>query len=165
MKRQKGFTLVELLVTLGLAGIIISTVMSFFIANIKNYQTINTTAELQYQSQYIVNYITNKFLEANNIISVNDNVDESGKKDISTVTFKIGSEVLKFKVDADKKIIYVDKDSNNIELGSNVLNLSMSPIPDGKFTDANGLEIELILKDGKQQYIANQTVFMRNHQR
>lgn len=162
MRQQKGFTLVELLVTLGLAGIIISTVMSFFIANIKNYQAINTSAELQYQSQYIINYMTNKLLEANDIISVNGNVDESGKKDISDITFKIGSDVLKFQVDASDKIIFVDKNSNSIELGDNVLSLCMTPILDGKFTDANGLEIELILKDGKQQYTASQTVFMRN---
>lgn len=162
MRQQKGFTLVELLVTLGLAGIIISTVMSFFIANIKNYKAINTSAELQYQSQYIINYMTNKFLEANNIISVNSNVDESGKKDISDITFKLESDVLKFQVDASDKIIFVDKNSNSIELGNNVLSLCMTPIPDGKFTDANGLEIELILKDGKQEYKANQTVFMRN---
>jgi len=163
MKRQKGFTLVELLVTLGLAGIIISLVMSFFIANIKSYQTINTNAELQYQSQYIINYMTNKLLEANGIKSVNGDKEESGTQVINDITYFHGSEQLKFKVDSNKKIIFFDS-TNNIELGSNVFSLKMSPIPNDKqFAEASGLEIELILEDGKHQYTATQTVFMRNH--
>lgn len=162
-KNNNGFTLVELLVTLGLAGIIISIVMSFFISNIKSYQMINTQSELQYQSQFIVNYMTNKFLEANDIISVNGDVDESGTKDISIIAFKLGSDILKFEVDINKKIIFVDKNSNRTELGSNVSNLIMTPIPNGKFSDASGLEIKLILEDSKQKYTATQTVYMRNH--
>lgn len=162
-KNNDGFTLVELLVTLGLAGIIISIVMSFFISNLKSYQMINTQSELQYQSQYIVNYMTNKFLEASEITSVNGDSDESGTKDISIIAFKLGSDILKFEVDINKKIIFVDKNSNRAELGSNVSNLIMTPIPNGKFSDASGLEIELILEDGKQKYTATQTVYMRNH--
>lgn len=165
MRQQKGFTLVELLVTLGLAGIIISLVMSFFIANFKSYKTINTESELQYQSQYIINYMTNKILEANKVISVNGDIDASGPiTDISDISFKHGTDTLKFEVDINKKIIFVDKDpSNRIELGSNA-KLNVTPIPNDKlFAEAYGLEIELVLNDGGQKYTAKQTVYMRNH--
>jgi len=165
MRHQKGFTLVELLVTLGLAGIIMSLVMSFFIMNIKNYEAINIQSELQYQSQYIINFMTNKILEAEKINTVNYNPDESGEKtDIEEISFNHGLDVFAFVINGDKDMKFVESSSvptTETDLGKNV-KLNVKPIPNGDFKDANGLEIELILKKGKQEFPIKQTVYMRN---
>jgi len=42
MKNKRGFTLIELIVILGLATIVIGVVMSFFIANYRSYNRLNS---------------------------------------------------------------------------------------------------------------------------
>lgn len=160
MKNKKGFTLVELLITLGLAGIVVSVVMSFFITNIKSYETISTESELQYQSQYIINFMTNKILEANNVKSVNGDSDMSGETLINNIIFEHGTEEFNFEVN-DRKLNYIIG-LDVSEIGKYIESLIIEPIPEGKFKEANGLKIELILKEGRREYSAKQTVYMRN---
>lgn len=164
MKNKKGFTLIELIVILALAGIVIVGVMSFFIANYRSYDRINTESELQYQSQYIINYMTNKILEANKIKSVNGSEDESGETNVNNIVFEHGADEFKFEIDGNNKIIFTDINGNAKELSGNETELIMTPIPAGKFTDAYGLKFTLVIENSnkKQNYSAEQTVYMRN---
>jgi len=142
MKNKRGFTLIELLVVLGLAGIVITVVMSFFIANYKNYETINTESELQYQSQYMINFMTNKILEATeyegNVLGKETFKYENG----SSLTFAV----------VDNELIYNDSVDS---IGNYVENLKIEK-------DDDEIIITLLLKKGKQSITAEQTVFMRN---
>lgn len=167
MKHQKGFTLIELLVTLGLAGIIISIVMSFFIANLKSYETINVESELQYQSQYIINYMTNKILESKAIVLVNiDDLDKTVETDISNISFQYGNanQCHNFKVNSNNEILYKNgakDDPVDQVFGNYVVNLMITPISD-PFKDTKSIEIYLKLKNGSKSYEARQIIHMRN---
>lgn len=126
MGHQKGFTLIELIVTLGLAGIIISIVFSFFIMNIKSYETINTQSERQYQSQSAINFMTNKILEAEKFTKDETDVDNTVYKfehSTNNFSFKLDGEVLKFykEVGGTTQTINVVSyvDTFKIETGSN----------------------------------------------
>jgi prepilin-type N-terminal cleavage/methylation domain-containing protein len=168
---KKGFTLVELLVTLGLVGIIISVVMSFFIANIKNYKSINNDAELQYQSQYILNFMTNKILQAKNIDSVLDFngidvIDSEVEKQISEITFLgVSDAQFKFEISGDT-ITYSDSTSSNT-LGSNVEGVWITPITtnstDIEFGTTKSIKIRLKLSIDNRSYEAQQKIYMRNN--
>lgn len=170
MKDKRGFTLIELIVVLGLAGIVISVVMSFFIANYKSYETINTDTELQYQSQYIINFMTNKILEANEIVSVNKNSDINltTEKEISFISFQYGqddTECYNFKVEDNR--IYFGDDVVNGDASSQIggsfdkLKLIILPI-DASFKDTNSIKIKLELKNRNKIYHAEQIIYMRN---
>jgi len=151
MKDKRGFTLIELLVVLGLAGIVISVVMSFFIANYKNYERINNESELQYQSQYMINYMTNKILEAENF-------------DDATNTFNYDkSDWFKFSVDNITRELKYETSNPAVAIGSYLA-------VDGVTITSDGPEvtIELVLDKEKDDdpiddYPAKQTVKMRNY--
>lgn len=171
MKGKRGFTLVELLVTLGLAGIVITVVMSFFISNLKNYETINTESELQYQSQYIINYLTNKILESKKIVSVNKNsdyLDNLSEENIEYISFQYGdddTECYNFKVENDEISFgkgEVDG-AADAAFGSYVEELKMTPL-DGSFEDTTSVKIYLKLRKNvnSDPYEAEQIVYMRN---
>lgn len=173
MRQQRGFTLVELLVALGLASIIISLVMSFLIANVRSYKAINNETELQYQSQYILNFMTNKILEASSIECVRDNnninlKDSQIEEQISEISFlRENNTKYSFKV-SDDEIIYIDGSTNNV-LGSNVEGMWISPISINasapNFTTAKSIKIRLKLSKGNRSYEAKQTVYMRNNKK
>ncbi|HCS10014.1 MAG TPA: hypothetical protein DIV40_01030 [Clostridiales bacterium] len=157
MKNKNGFTLIELIIILALASIVALGVMSFLITNYRSYNVINTESELQYQSQYIINYITDKILEAN-------------KFEGNTFYYNDDSEVA-FTFDADEtrndyknKIEYShideDGDETKIPLGDYVvgLDIGISEVTESEVT------IELTLqKDKSEPYTATQTVYLRNY--
>lgn len=172
MKNTKGFTLIELIVVLGLSGIVISVVMSFFIANYKSYETINTDTELQYQSQYIINFMTNKILEANQIVSVNKNsdIDLKTEKEINFISFQYGKDTTKcynFKVE-NNQLYYGDDDidgaaSSAIGGSFDELKLKITPLDnDTSFKYTNSIKIALKLKKRNNEYNAEQIIYMRN---
>jgi len=171
MKGKRGFTLIELLVVLGLAGIVISVVMSFFIANYKNYERINNESELQYQSQFMINYMTNKILGSKKIVSVNkdsDYLDNSSEENIEYISFQYGSDDSKchnFKVE-NHEISYgndvVDGAADSV-FGSYVDELKITPLDDD-FEKAKSIKIHLKLRKNANSdpYEAEQIVYMRN---
>lgn len=149
MKDERGFTLIELMVVLGLAGIVISVVMSFFIANYKSYQTINTESEVQYQSQYIINFMTNKILEAESYEGKTGNKYEFKYPDGKIASFEFD--------EPNKSIKYTVDTEPSVDIGKYVLYLDI------KDEELNDPKIEIILTlHGKEDYVAKQIVYMRN---
>jgi len=147
MKDKRGFTLVELIVILGLAAIVISVVMSFFIANYKSYKRINTEAELQYQSQFIINFMTEKILEATEFEY------EAGKY---VFVYGGGTRKLTFELE-DDKIRYQYDENPPQYIGNYVSGLNIDNV-DG---DTRRVIIELTLYN-QDYYKAEQIVYMRN---
>ncbi len=152
MKNNKGFTLIELVVVLGLAGIVMSVVMSFFITNYKSYETINTESEVQYQSQYIINFMTNKILAAESFEG------KTGNKFI----FKYAGEITAtFELDEENnKIKYTYDNELPVDIGKHVKRL----IIEQNGVNISEVKITLILEKGNDEegYKAEQVVYMRN---
>lgn len=152
MKDKRGFTLIELIVILALAGIVIAVVMSFFIANYRSYQTINTESELQYQSQYIINFMTNKILEAEKFIG--EEADEyvfivGGKKMIFAESDKIA--------ESERYVRYKLGDDPFEQIGNYVDKLEIVP------ESSNGVKIILKMKkDKSNRETDEQIIYMRN---
>lgn len=149
MKDKRGFTLIELIVILALAGIILSVVMSFFIANVKSYNRLNTESELQYQSQYMINYMTNKILEAKNFNNATKVFNEDEEDDWFS-----------FSIDGNHELYY-NTESGTTRIGSYVNSLVIN-------ADRDEVTITLILNkdnagDDTKNYPAHQTVKMRNY--
>ncbi len=160
MKNKNGFTLIELIVILALASIVMLGVMSFLITNYRSYNVINTESELQYQSQYIINYITERILEANkfeaNTFYYNDD---------SEVTFTFDADETRDEYKNRIEYRHIDGEGNEITkipLGNYVIGLD---IDISEVTESE-VVIELTLqKDRSEPYTAKQTVFLRNYKK
>lgn len=172
MKNQKGFTLIELLITLGLTGIIISIVMSFLIFNLKSYETISDDSELQFQTQYILNFMTNKILECKNIELVKENtvshLKKTSEQNVTRISFRYVNDFSKcynFVVMNDK-IRYGNSKSTDLpndELGIYIKNLYVTPLNGKSFEEAYVINLRIVLEKKNQRYEAEQTVYMRNY--
>lgn len=173
MKKQKGFTLAELLVSIGLFSIIFSLIMSIFIANFKNYKSIKNDTELQFQAQYILNFMSDKIIESKYIELAKYNMISQLKKtneqEITKISFRYGDDSTKcynFEI-INNKIFYGDGPvvtSANVELGDYVCQMFACPIPEGTvFDSADAIKIKIKLRKDSQNYEAEQIMYMRNN--
>ena len=172
IKNKKGFTLIELLVVLGLSAAIVSLVMKFFMVNINNYETISNDTELQFQSQYILNFMSNKIMESSKIEGIKENavihIDHIGEQKITKVSFRYGTffmECYNFEF-RNSKIMYgknAPEESANTELGVYIKEIRMEPVPEtSTFKNAKAVKIKIVLLKGNELYEACQTANMRN---
>ncbi len=172
LKSKNGFTLIEILIVIGLSAIIISLVMSFFMINIKNYEAISIETELQFQSQYILNYMSNKILQSSYIELIRENtvshMNHIGKQRITKISFRYGDsskECYNFEVRNDKIFYGNDYSTStaNIELGTYINELYVEPFPETAiFKNVKAIKIKLILQRHSKFLEAEQVVFMRN---
>ncbi|MEG1404824.1 MAG: type II secretion system protein [Oscillospiraceae bacterium] len=68
-KNSKGFTLVELMVSLLIFAIIVAAVAGFMVASTKSFGSVNDALNLQMQSQLAANHITEYIIDSNAGIS------------------------------------------------------------------------------------------------
>ncbi len=172
MKKHNGFTLVELLISIGLSSLTISLIMSFMLINYRSFKYINDEAELQFQSQYILNFMSDKIMKSKNIEQIRNGVysylKKSDKQKVSKISFcyeSYSAQCYSFEI-RNYKIFYGDglsSNNANIELGSYVKEMYLCPIPEGTmFENARAVKIILILNKGNQNYQSEMTVAMRN---
>ncbi len=181
---NKGFTLVELLVVLALSGLIITSVFSFFITNIKSFNRADDQIELQQQGQLIMGFIEPIIMESEGIHSVRDLAgvdikDSINKVSINKIAFdyspKGEADVYVFKLTGDGKgtnnLNYGVFDSSlyenqnpSVQVANYIDKIEAEPVPYGeKFSKANGVVVSLYLKkDGQTVQFVNQFSF-RNY--
>ncbi len=144
MKNKRGFTLIELIVILGLATIVIGVVMSFFIANYRSYNRLNTESELQYQSQYIINFMTDKILEATEYNETEKIFIRDGKE----ITFRV----------VGGRLVFKDGTEPEITIGASIAGFDISK----SIENPREVLITLELAKDEQEVKAIQTIYMRN---
>jgi len=173
MKEKNGFTLLELLVSIGLFSTIFTLIMSVFIVNFKNYKTIKNETELQFQSQYILTFMSNKIAECKYIELIKENttshLKKSNEQRINRISFRYGSSTSQCYIfeNRNNEISYGKGYATNrakVELGNYVSEMYACPIPEGIiFESAKAIRIRLVLLKDNNSYQAEQTIFMRNN--
>lgn len=169
INNKRGFTLIELLIVLGISAIIISVVSMFFINNARSFDRIDTDTELQYQAQFISNFVLEKMQKSTGIekvsrnngtiykIAINNN--DTGDKDYKAYTL--------FELKNGDEIFYTQ--TNNINgrpttvLGKYIIQMNIVSVPkETKYSEAKCIKIEFFFEKDKQTYQIEQTVFFRN---
>lgn len=176
--KNRGFTMVELLVSLGISSLVMGLILSFFVTSYKGYKTLRNDSELRFQAQYILNYITDKAINSQTLSLVNVNNTTSysmttiRNKDIdypaNKISFKYGSN------EEENYVFYIENNNirygngekdikPSVELGNYVDGMFISLFEDGSFGNARALIIKLIMKKDGQIYEAFQAAYMRNN--
>ena len=73
---NKGYTLVELIVTMVISAIVMTIVISFLATNSKSYQVAGDTVRLQMESQSVMNQLYDLVVESNWVELVEINLNE-----------------------------------------------------------------------------------------
>lgn len=170
---KKGVTLLEIIITLGLAGIVISLILSIFIVAYNNYKIINDQRELQFQAQHIFTFMAKKIKASMSIEQIRYNLksrlSDTNEQPITKVCFRYNENIDKcyiFEV-SNKKIFYDNVIPSNkpavVLLGEYVDEMYSCPVPEGtSFRDAHAIKIRLKLAKGNQKYEVEQIIYMRN---
>lgn len=178
-KKTKGFTLLELIITLSLTVMILGVVYTFFFSSSKTLTTTEINSDLQSESEAIQKELlfygtqaekTSKIIDNSNINFIDKDYsslsDTNGKLDVTEIKFKVESDYFTFLYNKNnntltlKKVDERDTEVTNTNSGfpkvlsTNVKEFKIRPLdyrmnPNGRFKDTTGLEISLVLNKKK----------------
>lgn len=174
-----GFTLIELMISIALFGILISLIFSVFSVNMNTVDKINKKVEIQQQAQFIFNFIEEKIIESKGIIHIED-INGSMKHDtnelvrIKKIIFQ-NNETRKEKGYIFNLIKDYEAGSYNlkygiwlsgtgtVEVGNYIENIEVEPMPSDKiYTEANGIVIRINFIFGGEKDSVENRFFYRN---
>lgn len=140
--KSRGFSLIELLVSIGLMGIVILIIFSIFLTSNKIFNKTTNQSSNQQDVRLVADYITREIRSAK-IISINEN---DVKKDNNKYYALI------FKIDSNDNKKYLIKKSIDTSTGSTEIKIGNS-LNDLKFLPAskNGMMKISITDDEKNQ--------------
>ncbi|WFD08983.1 PilW family protein [Tepidibacter hydrothermalis] len=163
---KKGITLIELIISIGLIGVLLMIVFSVFIFSTKVYNISYSNIEIQEQAQMIQSFIENNLYLSSGIESI---IDKNGKKidpnkfeevDIKEVRFNVGGHMNSIYHIYNKKKIFIKKNLNynGYEFGDYIENINIKNIDNG-----SGAKISLKLEKDKQIINTSFLVYFRNY--
>lgn len=176
--KRKGFTLLELIITLSLTVIVLGVIYTFFLSNSKTLSRIEINSDLQLEAEGIQQELLLYGTQAEGISEINntkitasnkynyEGLSDNGKLDISQITFKIGVEYLRFIYNSANSTLTLNKvnESGTVisdeslrlprDLSKNVTEFKVRPLdyrmkPSGNFMETTGLEVSLVLNKKK----------------
>lgn len=137
-KRKKGFTILELIITLSLTVVVLGVVYTFFFSNSKTLTTTEINSDLQLESETIQKELLLYGTQAEEISKLNDTMlteankynyeglitDSNGKLDVTELRFKIGLEYFTFIYNEGNSTLTLKKvDASGAEISDPNLNL------------------------------------------
>ena len=174
--KNKGFTMVELLVSLGISSIIAGLIFSFFIINYKGYKSVRNDAELRFQAQYILNFMAGKIINCTSMSFARNYTDIYSMTAVRSVGEKYPVNKLSFKFgfEGNNYVFHIVENSIRygigqkdkvpaVELGSYVDGMYISVLRDESFQNARAIKLEIVMKKDGQMHRAFQAVYMRNN--
>lgn len=170
--KKKGFTLLELIITLAITVVVLGTIYTFARSSNKTLTKTEINSILQEDSEVIQRYLINYGMQAEDLVEINnkviDNSEEFNYKTMLSSDGKLNLEEMKLKVDNyyyifsymnnKLSIKKLDKDNKEITdnefpkiLSKNIERINLRPIDyrmneNGNFKYTKGLEISMILK-------------------
>ena len=177
-KKTRGFTVLELIITLSLMVIVLGVVYTFFFSNSKTLTTTEINSDLQMESEGIQMELLQYGTQAEGISEINntkitasnkynyEGLSDNGKLDISQITFKIGVEYFRFIYNSANNTLTLNKvnEAGTVisdeslrlprDLSKNVTEFKVRPLdyrmkPSGNFMETTGLEVSLVLNKKK----------------
>lgn len=178
-KKAKGFTVLELIITLSLTVVVLGVVYTFFFSNSKTLAKTEINSDLQLESEAIqkelllygtqaegISKLNNVTIKDTNKYNYEGSLDDNGKLDVIELRFKIEAEYFTFIYDKENnKLVLkkVNEDGTEVTdsklglpkiLSSNVTEFKVRPLdyrmnPKGNFKEITGLEISLVLNKKK----------------
>jgi prepilin-type N-terminal cleavage/methylation domain-containing protein len=167
---NRGFTLVELIVSIAILSIIAVAAAGFLLAGTRTYTGVNYSVRLQYESQIAMNqlqtYIMNcnagaAFDKSSNTLYVADR-DVDGKLKVNV--FKLDGENLLFaNKDAVQEAVVPGSDKIFAE-GVQSINVEFKPGIDknAKTGNAGSAVVTITMERGGKSYSGEQTIALRN---
>ena len=172
--KNKGFTIIELLMSLGISTIVMGLILTFFITAYKGYKSVRNNSEMDFHAQYILNFMAGKIVDSDymcflRVDTKNYNMETVRSAGVEyplhNISFRYGNEDGNYAFAIRNNIISYGKKNTEptVELGNYVEEMYISLLNDESFQNARAVKIKIVMKKGGQTYEAFQTAYMRNN--
>jgi len=167
-KDDRGFTILEIIITLAVGLIVITMVGRFLITNINHYNRINDSTEIIDQAQFVTSFLDLELTECAGIKSITSieglNIIDSNSgnyiKFIELYTRDAGQLVNpSFQLKNGNDIFY----KSHSELGTYIDKIYVAPIPENQsFKDSRGIAYKIYFVKDKSTYSIEKSIHFRN---
>ena len=163
---NKGFTILEIIITLAITVIVITIVGRFFITNIKSYGRINDNCEIQDQAQFVSEYLDDKVLKSSGVSLIKNTKNQianatNGAFYVQEIEFDSSNS--KLSINQNFKVMSSSIFCNNMVLGNYIESLYVSPLPaDMIYSEAKGIKYRLSFVKNNSNYILERSIYFRN---
>lgn len=175
---SRGFTLIELILAVAIAGILIGAITFFLMMGSRAYESAKNEIDLQAEAQIVMNQLRDRILESNcmdayaatsnqfTLYYIEENPKATEEKDKQRITRK---EV--FWLDtAEKRLYYRELKDDDIEINGNLFPeggreqyLLAEYVKSMNIQQKKAMvEISLVLEDGSRQYTLENSIKLRN---
>lgn len=104
--RQKGFTLIELIIVIALISIVVATIFSFFMFNLRTFNRGENMAQVQFDVRMASEFVTNELRNVNVISLTNSGLSET--LDLTELSGKYSNVVnVLFEIKLDERRYFV----------------------------------------------------------
>lgn len=171
--KRKGVTLIELLITLGIVSIVLSSIYTFLFTNYNTLNSVNNDLELQSQGEKAINFMIDSIIEGYGVVEVKatdgSDVVSSTESEISKLSVKKDTYVSIFEL--RNGVLYygevaLETDTNekaNKEICHSIKSIIITTLPsDRSFSNCAGLKIKITMKSGKTEKVFVNEIYMRN---
>ncbi len=181
MTSDKGFTTIELILAIAIAGIIMGAVGTFLNFNLKGFNATKEIIDIQYEAQLAMNQITAIAKESKGI---EDIFDQGGNSRIDSPDLLINPSkiifhqedpiegMIEFEIDFDPStrvltctITLPDGSSQSYPMASRIEALSVAPTNDVDFEYTKSIQIFLDMTDGDAKMSTQSQVKFRNFEK
>lgn len=168
-QKKRGFTLLELIIALGIMALISSVILPFFMGNYKSLNVTADKSQLHYEAEQLNSVICEKFMEVKSIEGIMDNqgrsrIDSSESVELGFITFIDGEDkknILELK-DGRLEIKNILNDETKT-LGGSVNSIEVEPLyKETTIKNSSALSVSIIFKRNDQIYTIKNDVYLRN---
>lgn len=165
--KNRGVTLLELIITLAILLVITSAIFSFFISSNKSMNSVEESNIIQNEGEIAINKFSETALNSSTIKTINEkSFNEILETDINITSMNLTNNYTsietKYKVE-NEKLYYKTSDYTNWELISNyVQSLIVCPIKNSS-GKAYGMKMTLTLKYKNGMKTFNNQIYFRNN--
>lgn len=165
-RNKKGFTLVELMISMAIFSMVMGTIYSFFLTNYKFLNRVSLETEIQTEAEKAIEKITNIAMESSDV-EITEDTDGKMKNSIGHVKlYKNGGSDYVFTIE-DHKLMLAIGASPKIQVAEFVeyIICNQITITNNGVTKNIGIDIEIAfelgIKDNEDKIINNE-IYFRN---
>ncbi|MGH4138002.1 PilW family protein [Clostridium sp.] len=164
-RNKKGFTLVELIISMAIFSIVMGTIYFFFITNYKILNKVSLETDIQTEAEKAIEKITYVAMESSDV-EINKDIDGKIKNSTGYVLYKNGGSDYVFRIEDHKLMLAVDA-SPAIQVANFVeyIICNQITITNNGVTKNIGIDIEIAFELGikeNEDKIVKDQIYFRN---
>ena len=172
--KESGITLIELIISISLSSIILLSIVSVFVTSSKIYEDIYSYTEIQQQSHFIMDFLTDTVLHSNDLAYIDKDSSSNTHPTygVEICEFSLIDDSLNkgerhiFSLRDDKKVEgkllrYGRKSPTTIEVGNFIDKMYLKTLNGSSHEDIRGVKITLSMKKRGKSFEISKEVYFR----